>query len=95
MTGAGMRARLAMHNGNAFKIGLFGSNCSSGRAVTMAPERWSGDWADNLALARMADAAGIDFMLPVGRWKGYGGESDYQGATFESVSWATGLLAKT
>ncbi len=92
---AGMRERQAMYNRNAFKIGLFGSNCSSGRAVTTAPERWSGSWADNLALARMADDAGIDFMLPVGRWKGYGGATDYQGATYESVTWATGLLAKT
>jgi alkanesulfonate monooxygenase SsuD/methylene tetrahydromethanopterin reductase-like flavin-dependent oxidoreductase (luciferase family) len=43
----------------------------------------------------MEDAAGIDFMLPIGRWKGYGGETDYQGATFETVTWATGLLANT
>ena len=34
-------------------------------------------------------------LLPVGRWKGYGGDTDYQGATLEAVSWATGLLAKT
>ncbi len=92
---AAMRERLAMHNRNAFKLGLFGANCSSGRAVTKAEERWSGSWADNLALARMADEAGFDFMLPVGRWKGYGGQTDYQGATLESVTWATGILAKT
>jgi hypothetical protein len=29
------------------------------------------------------------------RWKGYGGDTDYQGATFETVTWACGLLAKT
>ena len=92
---AAMDARLAMHNRNAFKLGLFGANCSSGRAVTTAPERWSGSWADNLALARTADDAGLDFMLPIGRWKGYGGQTDYQGATLESVTWATGILANT
>jgi alkanesulfonate monooxygenase SsuD/methylene tetrahydromethanopterin reductase-like flavin-dependent oxidoreductase (luciferase family) len=43
----------------------------------------------------MADAAGIEFMLPIGRWKGYGGDTDYQGATFETVTWACGLLAAT
>lgn len=96
MTESGsMRDRQSMHNGNAFKLGLFGANCSSGRAVTKVAERWSGGWADNLALARMADDAGIDFLLPVGRWKGYGGETNYQGATFETVTWATGLLAAT
>jgi alkanesulfonate monooxygenase SsuD/methylene tetrahydromethanopterin reductase-like flavin-dependent oxidoreductase (luciferase family) len=90
-----MRDRMAMYNGNALKIGLFGSNCSSGRAVTRAPERWSGGWEDNLALARMADDAGIDFILPVGRWKGYGGDTDYMGTTLETITWATGLLAHT
>jgi alkanesulfonate monooxygenase SsuD/methylene tetrahydromethanopterin reductase-like flavin-dependent oxidoreductase (luciferase family) len=34
-------------------------------------------------------------MLPIGRWKGYGGDTDYQGETFETVTWATGLLAAT
>ncbi len=84
-----------LDGGNTLKLGLFGANCSSGRNVTKVPERWSGTWADNLKLARMADAAGIDFMLPIGRWKGYGGETDYQGATLETITWACGLLAAT
>jgi FMNH2-dependent dimethyl sulfone monooxygenase len=87
--------RMAMHNANKLKIGLFGANCSSGRAVTLVPERWSGSWPDNLKLARMADEAGLDFLLPIGRWKGYGGDTDYQGATLETITWATGLLALT
>jgi alkanesulfonate monooxygenase SsuD/methylene tetrahydromethanopterin reductase-like flavin-dependent oxidoreductase (luciferase family) len=90
-----LQDRMAMHNGNQLKIGLFGANCSSGRAVTLVPERWSGSWRDCLSLARMADEGGLDFMLPIGRWKGYGGDTDYQGATLETVTWATGLLAST
>src|SRR4051812_26694146 len=86
--------RTSMYNDNAFKVGLFGANCSSGRAVTMVPERWLATWRDNLALAKMADEAGLDFLLPIGRWKGYGGDTDYQGATFETITWATGLLAQ-
>jgi FMNH2-dependent dimethyl sulfone monooxygenase len=90
-----MRDRMAMYTGNALKIGLFGSNCSSGRCVTNVPERWTGNWEDNLALARMCDQNGIEFMLPVGRWKGYGGDTDYMGTTLETITWATGLLGKT
>ena len=91
----GMGDRLSMYNRNEFKLGLFGSNCSSGRAITKVAERWSGSWSDNLALARMADEARLDFLLPIGRWKGYGGETNYQGETYETVTWATGLLAAT
>jgi FMNH2-dependent dimethyl sulfone monooxygenase len=43
----------------------------------------------------MADDAGLDFLLPIARWKGYGGDTDYQGATLETLTWASGLLAST
>ena len=66
---ASMHDRIAMYNGNALKIGLFGANCSSGRAVTKVPERWSGSWEDNLALAQLADAAGMDLMAALPRDK--------------------------
>lgn len=76
-------------------LGFFGANCSSGLACTKAPERWSGSWEDNLRLVQMGDAAGIDFMLPVARWKGYGGETNFEGATLETTVWCSGLLAYT
>src|SRR5690349_11468105 len=90
-----MRARRAMYNGNALKIGMFGANCSSARTATVAPERWLATWPDCLKLARLADEAGIDFLLPIGRWKGYGGKSDFHGSTLETVTWACGLLGAT
>lgn len=95
MDQANMRGRVAMHNGNKLKLGLFAANCSHGRAITKAPERWPADWDSCEKLAIMADEGGIDFMLPIGRWKGYGGETDFHGATLESVTWACGLLAHT
>ena len=90
-----LAARRAMYSNSKLQIGLFGANCSSGRAVTLVPERWSGNWPDNKRLAIMADDAGIDFLLPIGRWKGYGGDTDYQGTTLETITWATGLLGAT
>jgi alkanesulfonate monooxygenase SsuD/methylene tetrahydromethanopterin reductase-like flavin-dependent oxidoreductase (luciferase family) len=87
--------RLGMTTGNKLKLGLFGSNCSGGRALTRVPERWKAEWDENAEMAVMADAAGIDFLLPIGRWKGYGGETDWQGTSFETITWATGLLALT
>src|SRR5260370_17990689 len=81
---AAMDDRIAMYNGNALKIGVFGANCSSGRSATKVPERWSASWPDCLRLARVADAAGIDFMLPIARWKGYGGETAFHGSLLET-----------
>ncbi len=90
-----LRDRLAMHNRNKLKIGLFGMNCSSALAMTTVPERWQAGWHETLAAARMADACGIDFLLPVGRWKGYGGDVDFEGTALETLTWACGLLAQT
>ena len=82
-------------HGNRLKIGLFGANCSSGRAVTKAPERWDASWENNVKAAKMADDAGLEFLLPIGRWHGYKGETDTEGTTYETLTWATGLLAST
>src|SRR2546429_5785071 len=92
---AAMRERIAMYNANALKIGIFGANCSSGRSATKVPERWSASWPDCRRLARMADAAGIDFMLPIGRWKGYGGDTDFLGSQPQNITSAVGLLSAT
>jgi FMNH2-dependent dimethyl sulfone monooxygenase len=80
---------------NTLQIGYFGVNCSSGRYVTKVPERWSASWEDCLRLAKMMDEAGLEFIVPIGRWKGYGGETDYQGSTWETITWAAGLLGAT
>jgi alkanesulfonate monooxygenase SsuD/methylene tetrahydromethanopterin reductase-like flavin-dependent oxidoreductase (luciferase family) len=87
--------RLSVRSGNKLKLGLFGANCSSGRNLTTVPERWRADWQQTVHMAQIADESGIDFLLPIGRWKGYGGETDFQGTTFETLTWASGLLAKT
>jgi alkanesulfonate monooxygenase SsuD/methylene tetrahydromethanopterin reductase-like flavin-dependent oxidoreductase (luciferase family) len=90
-----LQSRVGTFSRNAFKLGLFGLNLSSGRSATCVPERWSGTWDDNLAAAVLADEAGMDFHLPVARWKGYGGATNFEGAGFESTAWACGLLAAT
>jgi alkanesulfonate monooxygenase SsuD/methylene tetrahydromethanopterin reductase-like flavin-dependent oxidoreductase (luciferase family) len=89
------RHRTRMFNDNRFKLGLFASNCSSGLTMTRAPERWDASWDNNLAAAKLADAAGLEFLLPVARWQGYGGETDPEGSALETITWATGLLGAT
>jgi dimethylsulfone monooxygenase len=81
--------------GNKLKLGFFSPNCSSGMSVTKVPERWKNTWENNIRLAQLGDEAGIEFVLPIARWIGYGGETDFHGSVLETVTWATGLLAHT
>ena len=84
-----------MFGKNPFKLGIFSPNCSGGMAITTVPERWDASWSNNVKLAAVLDNAGIEFVLPIARWAGYGGSTDFQGSSLETVTWATGILAKT
>src|ERR1700680_3356794 len=82
-------------NDNKLKLGFFSPNCSGGMSVTKVPERWVNSWDNNIRLAPVADVARTDFLLPIARWIGYGGETDFHGSVLETLTWATRLLAKT
>ena len=78
-----------------FRLGLFSSNCSGGLAVTTIPERWDASWESNLRLAVLADRVGIDFMLPIARWIGYGGQTNFHESVLEPIPWATAIVTAT
>ena len=78
-----------------FFLGTFASNCSGGMTVTKVAERWDNSWDNNLKLARLLDEAGIDFMLPIARWIGYGGDTNFHEGVLEPIPWATAILANT
>lgn len=84
-----------LFSANRVKLGVMAFNCSHGSTVTTAPEAWPMTWQDNVALAQLADRAGFEALLPVGRWKGYGGISNFNNRTFETLTWAAGLGALT
>jgi alkanesulfonate monooxygenase SsuD/methylene tetrahydromethanopterin reductase-like flavin-dependent oxidoreductase (luciferase family) len=82
---------------NAFELGVFSSNTQNGMA-RLKKVLWPSTWEQNLELARRAEEAGLEFMLPLGQWqgqRGYPAESEDEGGSFETLTWASGLLAAT
>jgi alkanesulfonate monooxygenase SsuD/methylene tetrahydromethanopterin reductase-like flavin-dependent oxidoreductase (luciferase family) len=84
-----------MYGPNRFKLGVFSANADGGLTLTKVPERWPADWAGVAEVARMADRAGLEFFLPIARWKGFGGEMNSREWSFETLTFAAGLAAVT
>ena len=82
-------------NDNEFKLCLFAFNLTGGQTISTAEGVNDPTWEGNIRLAQMADRAGFEALVPVGRWIGFGGPSQYHSKSFESYTWAAGLGAKT
>lgn len=80
---------------NRFKLALFGINAQGGSTITTAPGTVDTDWDLQVRIAQLADAVGIEAILPGARWKGYGGPQNFQGRSYETLTWAAGIAAVT
>ena len=88
-------ARARLFGGNRMKLGVMAFNCSHGSTITTVPEAWQLNWPDTRDIAQAVDRSGMEALLPVGRWKGYGGPSNFNNCTFESFTWASAIGAVT
>ena len=84
-----------MHGPNRFKLGIFSANADGGLTLTRVPERWPARWDQVVEVAQMADRAGIEFFLPIARWKGFGGEVNNREWSFETLTYAAALAGVT
>ncbi len=80
---------------NRFKLAVFGFNVSHGCTISTAEHGIEVDWAESLRLARRADELGLEALIPVCRWKGFGGPSEFNHRSFETWTWAAGLAQAT
>ncbi len=90
-----MRQSCILSSPNRYKIATFGFNTQGGTTATKAPGTVDTDWTQQVRIARLSEAAGIEAILPGARWIGYGGETNFQGRSFETFAWAAGMAAVT
>jgi alkanesulfonate monooxygenase SsuD/methylene tetrahydromethanopterin reductase-like flavin-dependent oxidoreductase (luciferase family) len=84
-----------LFNANKLKLGVFFANIGGGARPTAAEDRLPAMWPVVAEVARMADAAGLEAMVPLGRWLGVGGESEFCDNSYEPFTWAAGLAQAT
>jgi alkanesulfonate monooxygenase SsuD/methylene tetrahydromethanopterin reductase-like flavin-dependent oxidoreductase (luciferase family) len=77
------------------KLGTFQTNLDSGCVMSDLDGKLDISWPTTLALAQMSDEMEFEALVPVARWRGFGGATNPQGPGFECFAWAAGISAST
>jgi dimethylsulfone monooxygenase len=88
-------SRNPLFNDRKLKLGTFCTNLSGGCTMSSIDGILQADWESTVTLARMADAMEFEAIVPVGRWKGFGGATNFNGEGFECFTWAAAMSALT
>lgn len=88
-------SRPVLGSANRFKLAVFGVNDDRGLVMTTAPGPPQATWAESTHIAREAERLGFEALIPLARWRGYGGSHNLGSRVFETFTWAAGLSAIT
>src|SRR5271169_7069897 len=81
--------------GRKLKLGTFQTNLDSGCVMSDLDGRLDITWPNTVALAELADQMEFEALVPVARWRGFGGKLNPAGPGFETYTWASGIAAST
>ena len=84
-----------MGGGQWQRFGVFLPNGSNGYIILKAVEPYLPTYHHNLAITQEAEQQGLDFVLSMMKYKGFGGETGYWDACLESFTLMSALAAKT
>ena len=82
-------------NDRKLKLGTFGTNLDRGCAISTIDRVLEINWPNTLELARISEEMEFEALVPIGRWRGFGGVTNFNGPGFECFSWAAGIGAST
>ena len=89
------RQHVPVYNENRLKLGIFGMNCSNGCTITHAATTFEPTYEHNVKIAKLADDLGFELLVPVGRWKHFGGTTLFNANNMEVYTWATAMACNT
>jgi alkanesulfonate monooxygenase SsuD/methylene tetrahydromethanopterin reductase-like flavin-dependent oxidoreductase (luciferase family) len=61
----------------------------------MADTSFEPSMEHSIEVCKKADEYGFELLVPVGRWKGFGGQTDFNGQSQESYTWASAVSQHT
>ncbi len=82
-------------NDRKLKLGTFGTNLDRGCAISSIDGVLEINWPNTLELAKTSEEMEFEALVPIGRWHGFGGVTNFNGPGFECFSWASAIGAST
>jgi pyrimidine oxygenase len=76
-------------------FGVFLPVANGGWIISKTTPSLDGLWKQNLAAAVTADEVGMDFVMSMGKWRGFGGETNHWGTSMESLTMMAGIAQAT
>jgi pyrimidine oxygenase len=76
-------------------FGVFLPVANGGWIISGTTPPLDGLWRQNLEAARAAEAAGLDFVMSMGKWRGFGGVTNHWGVSMESLTMMAGIAQAT
>ncbi len=77
------------------EFGVFLPIANGGWIVSRATPLLDGGWRQNRDAALIAEEEGFDFVMAMGKWRGFGGDTDHWGSSLEAVTLLCGIAALT
>jgi len=77
------------------EYGVFLPVANGGWIVSRTTPLLDGGWAQNRDAALIAEEEGFDFVMAMGKWRGFGGTTSHWGSSLEAVTMMAGIAAVT
>src|ERR1041384_2383535 len=75
------------------EFGGFLAVANGGGGVRRNPPLLDGGWVQNRDAALIAEQEGFDFVMAMGKWRGFGGDTGHWGHSLEAVTMMAGIAA--
>jgi pyrimidine oxygenase len=77
------------------EFGVFLPVANGGWIISSTTPPLDGLWKQNLAASVTADEVGMDFVMSMGKWRGFGGATNHWGVQMESLTMMAGIAQAT
>ncbi|MDB5394404.1 MAG: alkanesulfonate monooxygenase [Rhodospirillales bacterium] len=77
------------------KLGTFCTNVSGAATMSSMDGVYETTWANVSTVSRLADEMEFEAIVPLGRWRGFGGVTDFNENAFEAMTFSAAVSAQT